>query len=113
MFAVGILYANELTGEIIMGIAIALMALLAGSYLFVNFYASRSRELDQLIALENQAEVLRKRCTYNARGREKSVKQRNQTLARIARKRKQVVQHQRIRSVDLNRMVVARRRALG
>lgn len=96
-----------------MGIALGLLTILLASYLLMSFKNSRSRELDQLIALENQAETLRKRCTYNAVKREKSVKQRNQTLAKIARKRKQLVQQQRIRSVDLNRMVVARRRTMG
>ena len=96
-----------------MVLAVGFMALLAASYLMLSFLGSQSRELDQLISLENRAEELRKRRIYEPLGREKAVLERNQLLVKIARKRRDMAAHQKLRAQDINRMLVARRRSHG
>ena len=92
--------------------AMGVLALVAVFYVAINYRGSRSRELDQLIALEDRAELLRKRSTFNAQVREKNVRARNRTMLKIAQKRRELVRARKVRAADLNRMVVARRRSI-
>lgn len=89
--------------------AIGFLALLAAAYMLINYRGSQSRELDQLIALEDQAEQLRKRCTYDSNMRDKNTRQRNHLLVKIARKRKEMATEHKFRAHDINRMLTARR----
>ena len=86
-----------------------LMAMLAGIYLVLSYVKSGSRELDELIALEEKAEQLRKRNVYSAEVKTKSVQERNRVLVKLARRRREVVSGRKIRSHELNRMIAARR----
>lgn len=90
--------------------SIGLIAMLAVSYLMMSYLGSPSRELDQLIAMEEQAERLRKRCTYDSDMRDKNTRQRNQLLVRIARKRQALASEQKLQAREINRMLLARRR---
>ena len=92
--------------------AMGVLALVAVFYVAMNYRGSRSRELDQLIALEDRAELLRKRSTFNVQVREKNVRARNRTMLKIAQKRRELVRARKVRAADLNRMVVARRRSI-
>ena len=94
-----------------MVLAVGFIALLAASYLMLNYMGSQSRELDRLIAMENRAEELRKRKVYDSRTREKAVRERNQLLVKIARSRREIAVERKLRAHDINRMLVARRRA--
>jgi hypothetical protein len=91
--------------------AIGFIALLAASYLMMNYLGSPSRELDQLIAMEEQAEQLRKRCTYDSNMRDRNTRQRNQLLVRIARKRQALASEHKLQAREINRALRARRRA--
>ena len=96
-----------------MVLAAGFLALLAASYLMLNYVGSQSRALDQLIAMEDQAEQLRKRRAYDSLAREKAVRKRNQLLVRIARKRRDIAAERKLRADDINRMMVARRQGQG
>ncbi len=91
--------------------SISFIALFVASYMMMNYMVSHSREVDQLIALEEQAEQLRRRCAYDADHRNKNTRQRNQLLVKIARKRKAIATERKVGAREINRMVAARRRA--
>ena len=93
--------------------SIGFVALLIASYVMLNYVGSQGRELDQLIAMEDQAEQLRKRRAYDSLAREKAVRKRNQLLVRIARKRRDIAAERKLRADDINRMMVARRQGQG
>ena len=78
--------------------SIGFVALLVASYMMLNFVGSQGRALDQLIAMEDQAEQLRRRCAYDARLQERNVRQRNQLLVKIARRRKALASERNLSS---------------
>ena len=89
-----------------------LLVLLVAGFLIFFYLNSQSRELDQLIALEDRAETLRKRCAYHPLGKDRSVMQRNRVLIELARRRQAVAHNNHLASSDLNRLLAARRREL-
>ena len=95
-----------------MVILVGFVALLAASYMMINYLNSQSRELDQLIALEQRAEALRKSYVYSSLDREKSVRQRNRALLKLARRRQAMAADRHLNQHSLNRMLAARRKGL-
>ncbi len=92
--------------------AIGLLALLAVSFGMISYLGAQSRELDQLIALEDRAEQLREHYPAKALVRDNVIRALNRTMLKIAHKRRELVRARRLRATDLNRLVVARRRGM-
>ena len=89
-----------------------LLAMLVASFLMMRYLNSQSRALDELIALEDRAETLRKSYVYSSLDREKAIRQRNRTLVKLARRRQALAEERLWDQASVNRMLAARRRGL-
>ena len=95
-----------------MAILVGFVALVAAVGVMKRYLSSQSRELDQLIALEDRAETLRKSYVYNSLDAERVVRQRNRALVKLARRRQMLAADRHLDQLGLNRILAARRRGL-
>ena len=95
-----------------MVIIVGLVALAVASFMIVRYLNSQSRALEELIALEDRAESLRKSYVYNSLDRERSVRQRKRALLNLARRRQALAAERLWDQQSIDRLLVARRRGL-
>ena len=93
-------------------IVVGLVALIVASFMIIHYLNSQSRALDELIALEDKAELLRKSYVYDSLDREHSVRQRKRALLKLVRRRQALAAERLWDQQSIDRLLVARRRGL-